>query len=676
MPKRQEKVDASEWVKKLSALRGRSNIELIKTAIALYPQSNEYLDKGIHIADHLLKLDLDNETLSAAIVYPIVQANQLQLNQVTEKLGQIVSKLLEDVMQMQSLGKLQHLQQRDQQQQVENLRKLLLAMVTDVRSILIVLAERLWQLYQVKNSSPEVQRQLAQETFAVYAPLANRIGVWQLKWEIEDFCLRYLQPDDYKSIAKWLARKRDERETYIKRAITILTETLQEAGITEFNVTGRVKHIYSIYCKMKRKNVDIEHVYDISALRVLVNSVEECYNVLGVLHNHWQLVPEEFDDYINHPKPNGYRSIHTVIVGPEDRYIEVQVRTFAMHQESELGVAAHWRYKEGVLHTSSYEAKIALLRQILAWQKEVVNTESDTKLEQPAIDLLADQVYVFTPTGDIIDLPKGSTPLDFAYAIHSEVGHRCRGAKVDGKMVSLTYALQTGERVEILTAKTANPSRDWLNPHLNYLKTPRARSRVAHWFRVKDNAAQANALLQTEPAAQPAPIAEATAPPVIPEIHPHPHEKDIPEVQMLGVSNLLTHIANCCKPLPGDRIVGYITRARGVSIHRFDCSNIVNITTENKARLMEIEWNKQTQTHYYPADLYLRIHDRTGLLRDITTILASEKINILGLQTQKTKDSNEVDLYLTIEIQNRQQLTHALNILHHIPNVIDVRRRV
>ncbi len=574
-------------------------------------------------------------------------------------------------MQMQSLGKLQQLR-NPHQQQIENLRKLLLAMVTDVRSILIVLAERLWQLYQIKNSDPQTQRQLAEETFTVYAPLANRIGVWQLKWEIEDLCLRYLQPDVYKTTAKWLASRRDERETYIERAIKILSDTLEKAGIKKFHVSGRVKHIYSIYCKMKRKNVDIEHIYDISALRVLVESIDDCYNVLGVLHNQWQLVPEEFDDYINHPKPNGYKSIHTVIIGPEQRYIEVQIRTNKMHQESELGVAAHWRYKEGVLHTSSYEAKIALLRQILAWQNEVVNPATGSKQEIPAHDLLADTVYVFTPTGDIVDLPKGSTPLDFAYTIHSEVGHRCRGAKVDGKMVSLTYTLQTGERVEILTAKTAQPSRDWLNPHSGYLKSPRARAKVAHYFRVKDSAAQAAAVLQQpEPPPQPQPSLDV---PMIPETHAHPHGQDVPEIQMLGIGNLLTHIANCCKPLPGDPIIGYITRNRGVSVHRQDCSNISHM--EHGGRIMEIDWNKQTRSQFYPADLYLRIIDRTGLLRDITTMLAGEKINIIGLQTQKASESDEVDLYLTIEIANRTQLSHALNVLEKIPSVLEVRRRI
>jgi GTP pyrophosphokinase len=671
----QHKIESAQWLQDVAQRRGQTHIAILKSAIDLYNDINHpQLAKGLSIANVLLTLDLDNETLAAALVYPGLQTEIFSLDVVQEKLSPSIGKLLEDVLQMQSLGKLQHLR-NPQQQQIENLRKLLLAMITDVRSILIVLGERLWQLYQAKNDDVKTQHELAKETFSVYAPLANRIGVWQLKWEIEDLCLRYLQPEVYKNVAKWLASKRDEREKYIEHAIGILNKTLLDTGLKDFQVTGRVKHIYSIYCKMQRKNVDIEQIYDVSALRVIVDTVEQCYDVLGVLHHHWSLVPEEFDDYINHPKPNGYKSIHTVIVGPENRYIEVQIRTKQMHQESELGVAAHWRYKEGVLHTSSYEAKIALLRQILAWQKEVVNTDA-AKLAQPDYDLLADQVYVFTPTGDIIDLPKGATPLDFAYTIHSEVGHRCRGAKVDGKMVPLTYELQTGERVEILTAKTAHPSRDWINPHSGYLKTPRARARVAHWFRVKDSAEHAAALMHTsEPTPTQTPIAHEEEIIEIPDLNPIYHH-DVPDIQMLGVNNLLTHIANCCKPLPGDRIVGYITRNRGLSVHRKDCVNLHNIMQANASRAMDIQWNKRQRKQHYPADLFIRFLDRAGLLRDITTMLAGEKINILGVQTTKSKESNEIDLYLTIEISSRSELDHALNVLKQVPSVIEARRRV
>ena len=403
-------------------------------------------------------------------------------------------------------------------------------------------------------------------------------------------CLRYLQPDMYKMIAKGLSSRRDEREEYVKDAINVLNKTLKSANIEKFEVSGRVKHIYSIYKKMQRKRANLEQIYDMSALRVLVPSIEDCYSVLSVLQNHWMQVHEEFDDYISFPKPNGYRSVHTVLIGPENHYIEVQIRTYQMHQESELGVAAHWRYKEGVLQPSSYEAKIALLRTVIAWQKEVTHNE-EAKSPQGSQDIFADRIYVFTPTGEIVDLPKDSTPLDFAYHIHSEVGHRCRGAKVNGHIVQLTRQLQTGERIEIITAKEANPSRDWLNPHLGYVKSPRARSKISHWFRVRDSlqhAMEGREILDRE--MRKANISEKPDLDALAEKFNYKTEDDLlagigsgdvriaqiiniiqpvksalpaladrvetqkasTSVKILGINNLLTNIARCCKPLPGD----------------------------------------------------------------------------------------------------------------------------
>lgn len=713
MSKRRQPIDPEQWLTHLAQLRDAKDTETIKSSISAYhAQSPSLLEKGLGIADILLALGLDNDTLAAAIIYPAVQANLITIDSLMDLFGDGASKLLQDILQMQSLGTLQHISQRNQQQ-TENVRKMLLAMVTDVRSVLIVLAERLWQLRTAKNLAQEQQQKLAHETLEVYAPLANRLGVWQLKWEIEDLCLRYLQPDIYMQLAKSLASRRDEREAYVQSIITLLTNVLTENDLRQFQVTGRVKHIYSIYKKMQRKNANVEQIYDMTAVRVLVQTVEDCYNVLGVLQNHWAQIPEEFDDYINHPKPNGYRSIHTVIVGPEDRYVEVQIRTLQMHHESELGVAAHWRYKEGVLQTSSYEAKIALLRQIMAWQKEVVHTD-DAPAEKATQDLFADQVYVFTPTGDILDLPKGATPLDFAYTIHSEVGHRCRGAKVDGKIVPLTYQLQTGERVEILTAKEANPSRDWVNPHLGFIKSARARAKVQHWFRVRNsiqNAIDGRELLEKEArrlgisdkvdlnaiaakfhyktsdallaalASGEIRIAqiinfinppESIAPIVTTDIKVSGHETTS-NVQIFGINNLLTNVARCCKPLPGDSIIGYVTRTRGVTVHRRDCSNIVNVKNDNMKRIIEVNWGGK-QTNTYAAELLLRLIDRTGLLRDITTLLASEKINVLGLQTQKTNESGAIDIHLTLQIVDRDQLTHAINLLQQVPNVISVNR--
>ena len=585
------------------------------------------------------------------------------MDPILEKVGEAGVKLLRDVMRLQTLGKLQRID-NPSNQQIENLRKMLLAMVADVRAVIIILAERLWQLRQAKALPSEEQQKLAQETFAVYAPLANRLGIWQIKWETEDLCMRYLHPEQYSNIAKWLATRRVEREDYITKMINIVSSMLGAAKIKRAEVTGRVKHIYSISRKMARKNVTIEEIYDISALRICVETIDDCYAVLGLLQETWSHVLEEFDDYIALPKPNGYRSIHTVLIGPDKRYLEVQIRTHQMHQESELGVAAHWRYKEGVLQTSSYESKIALLRQVMAWQQELVDKEATPT--QPAQDLFADRVYVFTPLGDIIELPQGATPLDFAYAIHSEVGHRCRGAKVNGNIVTLTHKLQTGERIEILTGKHAHPSRDWANPQYGFLKTTRARARVLHWYRVQDNLAHPH--LEHEPAKKTTHHGHTA---VIKHSTPLPTPTNI---KITGIENLLTNAARCCKPLPGDDIIGYITRNRGISIHKRHCGNVALAIKNQHARLIEVMWGeKHTATH--PVDLLIRIYDRPGLLRDITTTLATEKINVQGLHTQNRQDSPEMDIYVTIEISNTKQLDKAMSELKKISHVIDIKRR-
>ncbi len=701
------------WLAHVASLRGANHTAILATAMDLYAnEASELLEKGIGIADILLTLGLDNETLTAALIYPLLQAKHLPVEIIAERFGESISKLLHDILQMQSFTSLQNIEQRSHQQ-VENLRKMILAMITDVRTVLLVLAERLWQLYQAKSIDASLQKALAQESINLYAPLANRLGIWQIKWEMEDLCLRYLKPDVYNDIAKGLSIRRDEREAYIQTIKKTLTEVLQQEAIHEFQISGRVKHIYSIYNKMQRKNADLKQIYDITALRVLVSSIDDCYTVLSILQNHWPQLTEEFDDYITHPKANGYRSIHTVIIGSNQDYVEVQIRTHAMHQESELGVAAHWRYKEGVLQTANYEAKIALMRQVMAWQKDIVST-NETKTDKALSDLFADRVYVFTPTGDIVDLQQGATPLDFAYQIHSEVGHRCRGAKINGNIVPLTHSLQTGDRIEILTAKQANPSRDWMNPHLHYLKTARARAKVQHWFRIKDSIERTltgremlerelkkmglNIRMDLQPIAEKlqyktdeamlAALAagELRLAQIIHQIKPEEQAplplvnetsasiKPFSGVQILGINNLLTHIALCCKPLPGDAIIGYVTRNRGVSIHRRDCSNMPHIDGNNEERIISVNWGEQAK-NAYPADLLIHVYDRAGLLRDITSLLSAEKMNVLGLQTQKHQDSAEVDIYLTIEIVDRQQLNRALDMLRHVPNVLDVRRR-
>jgi GTP pyrophosphokinase len=421
---------------------------------------------------------------------------------------------------------------------------------------------------------------------------------------------------------------------------------------------------------MQRKNASMDEIYDISAVRVLVPEIEACYAVLSIVHQRWIPIASEFDDYVMHPKPNGYRSIHTAVQGPEGRTVEVQIRTYQMHQESELGVAAHWRYKEGGVQQSAYETKIAWLRQVMEWQKEIASPRTSKETQAPAKDLFADRVYVFTPTGDIIDLPQGATPLDFAYHIHSEVGHRCRGAKIDGKIVPLGYHLQTGERVEILTAKHSSPSRDWINPHSGYLNTPRARAKVQHWFKAQEDLQEEEKKKEKkDPAVIPAPVMQEKL--VIKK--PSAAKKAHANIQISGMGHLLTQIARCCKPLPGELISGYITQGKGVSIHRKTCKNVMHVADNAKNRLIEVDWG-ESNSEVYPVDINVEAYDRQGLLRDITAYFASEKINMLGIQTSIEKKSQKAHIHLILEITAREQLHPIFSRLKQIPNVTRVWR--
>ncbi len=645
------------WLAHVAKLREKDDLGILKSAISLGAGDNpQLLKRGLGIADILLGLELDNETLAAAIIYPAFQAHQIHHDIAAEHFGDRVKKMLRDALQMQSLDRFQKVSDRDNSQ-IENLRKILLAMVTDIRAVLIILAERLWELRQAKLLEPAAQKKLAQQTLKIHAPLANRLGVWQLKWEMEDLCLRYMEPETYKEIAHSLATKRDEREHYLNEAIQTLTDLLNKHQIKQFKVTGRVKHIYSIQAKMRKKVTSFNKIYDISAMRVLVPEIEDCYTVMGILHHTWQQVPEEFDDYIDQPKANNYQSIHTVIIGPEERAIEVQIRTYKMHEESELGVASHWRYKEGSPSASNYEEKIALLRQIMAWQKEIV-AEPDKKPDSQIKDLFADQVYVFTPLGDVIDLPKGATPLDFAYSVHSEVGHRCRGAKVNGKMVQLTYQLQTGERVEILTAKQANPSRDWLNPHKEYIKTSRARSHIQHWFREKDN-------VDKEP------IGEHTK--TSTKRKPKLHDvRAINKTPVISVSNLLTKFARCCKPLPGDTVIGYITQKQGLSIHRMDCKNILHLKGNNHDRFIEVNLGDKF-INAHPVDLEITGTADTKLLTHITNTLANIHVHIVSISAMSYHQDGSTYM-LTIHIKEISDLQKTIHALNQLPDVLQVKR--
>ncbi len=709
------------WFEHLKSRRGEQDIKLIQIAHDLNSKINDLnvrescIKEGLAMAGILLELDLDNEALAAALIYPAIHKGEIGFDHLAEQLGESIAKLLRGVQQMNALDTLLAAHNKGHAQ-LENLRKMLLAMVDDVRAVLIKLAERLYLLRNAKELSPTLRHSFANETMNIYAPLANRLGIGHLKWEMEDLCFRHLEPNKYKEIAKYLDQKRLDREKYIHEVINQLKDNLNEMGIQNAEVQGRVKHIYSIYRKMQRKGVDYHQIYDVSAVRVLVPTIENCYAVLGLVHGMWQQIPQEFDDYVTYPKPNGYRSIHTAVVGPHGRNVEVQIRTFDMHQESEFGVAAHWRYKEGGQQKSSYEAKIAWLRQVLEWQKEISDT-SETEQTQTPGDIFSDYIYVFTPTGDIMELPQGATPLDFAYHVHSEVGHRCRGAKVDGNIVTLTYQLQMGQRVEILTAKQANPSRDWINPHLGYLKTPRARSKVAHWFKIQDydrNLLAGKEILDKElkrlgltgagileiahelnlkaendlyaalgsgdirigqvlhHVQNKMALVETKSAPIVPTTITVP-KKPPATIEIQGVGNLLTHIARCCKPLPGEAIVGFITQGRGVTIHRADCANVLQAMNKSRERLVDVRWG-QSEKETYPVDIYIQAYDRHGLLRDITALLSTEKINLAALQTRTDKNSHEAHIHITIDIPSLTSLSKILDRIQQLPNVIKAQR--
>lgn len=709
-------INIDSWLNAVAAKRSAADTQLIRHACVLSqlagadkPTTNNVscLQQGLAMAEMLLDLNLDSETIAAALVYSSVHYAELTIEDVQEHLGKNIAKLVRGVAQMEAMRSLHS----HHHAQLENIRKMLLAMVDDVRVVLIKLTERVYQLRAAAISDTVTQHKLAKETLDIYAPLANRLGITQIKWELEDLSLRFLQPDAYKHIAQQLHQTRIQREAYIQRVLALLTEKIKAAGITQFEVSGRAKHIYSIHRKMQRKGVSYDEIYDINAVRVLVPDIEDCYTVLSIVQEQWEQIPHEFDDYIATPKPNGYRSIHTAVIGPDKLNLEVQIRTFAMHQESELGVAAHWRYKEGGQQKSSYEAKIAWLRQVLEWQKEV-GGDADTS-NASAFD---DRVYVFTPNGDIVDLPAGATPLDFAYYIHSEVGHRCRGAKVNGAIVPLTYSLKTGDRIEILTTKQANPSRDWLNAHLGYLKTSRAKAKVHHWFKQQDfehNLSEGKDIFERETKrleltpinldkiaeklhyksadellaalgcgdvkisqilhfTQDAVKTEPDYQPTLTATRSRPSTGKNTGIYIQGVGNLMTHPAGCCKPVPGDAIIGWITQGRGVAIHRQDCPNILQLHTHEK--LIEVSWGDKPD-NIYPVDVYIHAYDRPGLIRDISTIFANEKMNLIAVNTQFDRNQNEAHMNLTIETTGLDALSKVLDKIKRLANIIEAKRQ-
>jgi len=712
-------VDTTAWIAGLSTRYSNDDLQALQKAIMLlknYPQN--YVPRAVAIATILVELRLGIMALLAGMMLEAFHDKNISSETITEQLSPQVLKLLEGVKKMEAISALHvsHLDHKNNNQdQMDKLRKMLLAMVEDTRVVLLKLAEHLYLLRQAKYLLPEARQHIARQTQDIYAPLANRLGIGKIKWEIEDLAFRYLESEAYKTIAHLLDERRLDREEYIEKVISTLKAALKEDDI-EADVGGRVKHIYSIWRKMRRKHVDYEEIYDVRALRIIVHKELDCYAALGTVHRLWQHIPKEFDDYIATPKGNGYRSLHTAVVGPESKTVEVQIRTVDMHLDSELGVAAHWRYKEGVQQDTQYEKKIEWLRQLVDWQEEVIDAEE--LIDELRTKVLEERVYILTPKGEVIDLPQGATPLDFAYNVHTEIGHRCRGAKVNGRMVPLTYHLVTGDQVEIITGKQLMPSRDWLNPDAGYLITSRARSKVQVWFKKQnrdDNIRAGRVLLDREwrrlgllpveldkiatklnllqssdvlAALGGGDLRLAQVVGAISELieKDTPTEEVIPinvvkkskatsasDVLIEGIDNLLSHIAGCCKPVPGDHILGYITQNTGVSIHRVDCPNVLQVKQVKPERLVSVEWTIGKERHY-PVDLRIIAQDRPGLLRDITSMLTQERLNLTALDFSTNPKDGVVAIKCTVEITGLAILGCIIEKISAIPYVTDVIR--
>ena len=669
--------------------------------------------EGRDIAAIVESLGLPDDVVAAVHVYPLVRDGFLDDNDIQNSKIASLSRIIGGLLRLGrfSLPADWRPGEALAVQQSEALRKMLLAVVSDVRLVLARIAEQLHRMREAKSAAIADQHALAVETREIYAALASRLGVWQLKWELEDLAFRYSEPDTYAGIAKALKEKRTEREGFIDEVKAILNRDLEAAGI-DAEVTGRPKHIFSIWRKMQRKDRALDSLFDIRALRVLVNDVKDCYAALGVVHNLWSYLPGEFDDYIANPKDNDYRSLHTAVIGPEGKTVEVQIRSHEMHRQAELGVAAHWRYKEGGGMPAAFDQKIRFLRQLL----EPSDDGSDL-LDQIRDDVFEDRVYAVSPKGDVVELPAGATPLDFAYHVHTQVGHRCRGAKINGRIVPLTYKVQNGDQIEVITGSQPQPSRDWLSPRLGYLAGARSRAKVRSWFRqqdkdqhlrqgreilerelarlnVKDVATDtiadqlkhrnADALCVALGAGDLTPASIATAlqhlrgieqPRLLRPRRSSKRKLAKPDgIAVSGVGDLMCNFARCCRPVPPEAIVGYITQGRGVSIHRQDCGNFLGLNQRHPERIMEVNWGS-SESATYPVDLTLRAYDRSGLIRDISTILADESANVSDLRSHTDTVTLETIMDISVEIRDLPTLSTTIARLEQLTNVISVRRK-
>ncbi|MFC1985763.1 RelA/SpoT family protein [Chloroflexota bacterium] len=672
-----------------------------------------YLEHPLQVALTLAELQLDSSSLAASLLHDVPENCGIPISEIEARFGPEVAKLVDGTTK---LGRLSwqapgEVARREgittRQEQAENLRKMLVAMAEDLRVVFIKLADRLHNMRTLDALPLEKRRSIAQETAEIYAPLAHRLGIWELKWQLEDLSFRHLEPRKYNQITKLAAGRHTQRESFVAQVIQILSQEFDRVGLRA-EVSGRPKHIYSIYQKMEKYSAmgkDFDDIHDLLALRVLVNSVPDCYGALGTVHSLWHPLPDQFNDFIANPKPNGYQSLHTTVMCQGITPLEIQIRTNQMHRIAEFGVASHWRYKEGEKTDIHFEEKIGWLRQLIEWHRELSGAEEF--LESVKTDIFIDQVFVYTPKGEIKDLPKGSTPLDFAYRIHTDLGHRCIGAKVNGRLVSLNYQLNNGDLVEIMSTKVSRgPSRDWLNPALGYVKTSHSKEKLRQWFKKQErteNIEQGREQLEKamrqlgikfverEKLAKlfkydsldefytaigyggitthqiALKLATQQQQPRVAEVTPPRQPPST--VKVRGVGDLLTQLARCCHPVPGDEIIGYVTRSRGVTVHRQDCYNVVN--EDEKDRLIPVEWGETDAL--YPAIIQVQAWDRVGLMRDITTLVAEEKINIAGASLTNNDDQT-ISTFLTLETVNLAQLSRVLAKIEGIRGVINAAR--
>ncbi|WP_311753996.1 GTP diphosphokinase [Proteus columbae] len=724
-----------KWVNSLNLTHVNAGSEIMQTweychrTVQGREDAELLLWRGVEMVELLSTLSMDKDSMRAALLFPLAEENLIDQEIVTEHFGDAIWSLVRGVMEMDAIRQLKATHTNETSSvQVDNVRRMLLSMVEDFRCVVIKLSERIAHLREVKDATEDERVLAAKECFNIYAPLANRLGIGQLKWELEDFCFRYLHPDEYKKIASLLHERRIDREQYIDNFVSTVRGYMKEENVN-VDIYGRPKHIYSIWRKMKKKNLAFDELFDVRAVRIVVERLQDCYAALGIVHTHFRHLPDEFDDYVANPKPNGYQSIHTVVLGPEGKTVEIQIRTRQMHEDAELGVAAHWKYKEGATGAAtkggagSYENRIAWLRKLIAWQEEMA--DSGEMLDEVRSQVFDDRVYVFTPKGDVVDLPAGSTPLDFAYHIHSDVGHRCIGAKIGGRIVPFSYQLQMGDQIEVITQKHPNPSRDWLNPNLGYVTTSRGRAKIHNWFRKQDrdkNILAGRQILDNELAHMDINMKEAEKL-LIARYNVHSVDEvlagigvgDIRINQLVnfiqsklnkataededkealrtlenktpaprttgsggsivveGVGNLMHHIARCCQPIPGDNIVGFITKGRGISIHRADCEQLAELLSHAPERIVDAVWGENYSSGY---SLVVRVvaNDRSGLLRDITTILANEKVNVLGVSSRSDVKQQIATIDMNIEIYNLQVLGRILAKLNQLPDVIEAKR--